>query len=159
MAAGQILVWASLYYVFPALLLKWERSLDWSKADLTAAITLAVFMSAFASPYVGRLIDNGKGPELMAGSTLLGGICLFGVSLITEQWQFYLGWGLIGLALAGSLYEPCFALVTRCRGAQAKPAIILITLILVLPAPSGPISPNSSPDCTCRSTFFSYLIL
>lgn len=129
MAAGQILVWASLYYVFPALLLKWEQSLGWSKADLTAAITLAVFMSAFASPYVGRLIDNGKGPELMAGSTLLGGLCLFGVSLITEQWQFYLGWGLIGLALAGSLYEPCFALVTRCRGAQAKPAIILITLI------------------------------
>lgn len=129
MAAGQILVWAGLYYVFPALLLKWEQSLGWSKADLTAAITLAVFVSAFASPYVGRLIDNGKGPELMAGSNLLGGICLFTVSLITEQWQFYLAWGLIGLALAGSLYEPCFALVTRCRGAQAKQAIILITLI------------------------------
>ncbi len=129
MAAGQILVWASLYYVFPALLLKWEQSLGWSKAELTAAITLAVFMSAFASPFAGRLIDNGKGPELMAGSTCLGGICLFGVSLVTQQWQFYLAWGLIGLALAGSLYEPCFALVTRCRGARAKQAIILITLI------------------------------
>ncbi|MGI9318452.1 MAG: MFS transporter [bacterium] len=129
MALGQILVWAGLYYVFPALLLKWEQSLGWSKTDLTAAITLAVFMSAFASPIVGKMIDSGKGPQLMTGSACLGGMCLFGVSMITELWQFYLGWGLIGIALAGCLYEPCFALVTRCRGAKAKQSIILITLI------------------------------
>lgn len=129
MAMGQILVWAGLFYVFPALLLKWEHSLGWSRADLTAAITLAVFASAFTSPFVGRLIDKGKGPQLMAGSACLGGISLFGVSLITELWQFYLAWGLIGITLAGCLYEPCFALVTRARGARAKQAIILITLI------------------------------
>ena len=129
LALGQILVWAGLYYVFPALLLQWEQSLKWSKAELTAAITLAVFMSAFTSPYAGRLIDVGKGPILMAASSCLGGVCLLGVSIITSPWQFYLAWALIGVALAGCLYEPCFALVTRCRGARAKQAIILITLI------------------------------
>ena len=129
LALGQILVWAGLYYVFPALLLQWEQSLKWSKAELTGAITLAVFMSAVTSPYAGRMIDAGKGPALMTGSSCLGGVCLFAVSLITVQWQFYLAWALIGVTLAGCLYEPCFALVTKCRGARAKQAIILITLI------------------------------
>jgi predicted MFS family arabinose efflux permease len=34
----------------------------------------------------------------------------------------------MGIAIAGCLYEPCFALVTRSRGVNAKQAIILITL-------------------------------
>ena len=46
LAIGQTLVWAGLYYVFPALLVRWEESLGWSRADLTAAITLAIFVSA-----------------------------------------------------------------------------------------------------------------
>jgi len=40
LAIAQMLIWACIYYSFPALLLHWERSLGWSRADLTAAITL-----------------------------------------------------------------------------------------------------------------------
>ena len=61
LAVGQTLVWAGLYYLFPALLLRWEQSLGWSKADLTAAITLAIFVSALAAPLAGRLIDASAG--------------------------------------------------------------------------------------------------
>jgi len=129
LALGQIITWAGLYYVFPASLVRWEQSLGWSKADLTGAITLAIFTSAFASPLAGRFIDRGKGPLLMASSALLGGITLAMVSMVTLLWQFYLAWALIGVCLAGCLYEPCFAIVTRARGAKAKQAIILITLI------------------------------
>ena len=52
MAIGQIITWAGLYYVFPALLLRWEQDLGWSKAELTAAITLAVFVSALTAPSI-----------------------------------------------------------------------------------------------------------
>ena len=129
LALGQTLVWAGLYYVFPALLLRWEQSLGWSKADLTAAITLAIFISAFAAPLAGRLIDAGKGALMMAGSTLLGGFCLIALSFVTELREFYLIWSLIGVMMAGCLYEPCFALITHARGDNAKQAIILVTLI------------------------------
>ena len=37
LAIGQTLAWALIYYVFPALLLRWEQELGWSKADLTMA--------------------------------------------------------------------------------------------------------------------------
>ena len=48
LAIAQTLIWACIYYSFPALLLHWETSLGWSRADLTGAITLAIFMSAVA---------------------------------------------------------------------------------------------------------------
>lgn len=129
LAIGQTFIWAGIYYIFPALLLRWEQALGWSKADLTAAIALAVLISASASPFTGRIIDIGRGPVLMAGSAILGGIGLLLLSLVTELWQFYSVWALIGLAMSGCLYEPCFALVTRARGKDAKPSIIFITLV------------------------------
>ncbi len=129
LALGETLAWASIYYIFPALLLRWEQELGWSKADLTAAIMLAVLTSALASPLTGRIIDMGRGGLLVAGSALLGGFGLLLLSMVDALWQFYAVWLLIGLAMAGCLYEPCFALVTRARGKDAKPAIILITLV------------------------------
>jgi len=129
LAIGQTLVWAGLYYVFPALLVRWEQSFGWSRADLTAAITLAIFVSAFVAPFAGRLIDRGKGALMMVGSTLLGAICLLTLSFITELRDFYLVWSLIGVVMAGCLYEPCFALITHARGVYARQAIILVTLV------------------------------
>ncbi|TNF89259.1 MAG: MFS transporter, partial [Gammaproteobacteria bacterium] len=129
LAIAQLLIWACIYYSFPALLLHWEKSLGWSRADLTAAITLAVFISAFFSPVYGRLIDAGKGPMMMAGASVLGGVCMLLLALIEQLWQFYLLWAVIGMCMAGSMYEPCFALITRARGVDAKRAIILVTLI------------------------------
>lgn len=129
LAIGQTLAWATIYYIFPALLLRWEQALGWSKADLTAAITMAVLVSALSSPLTGRIIDKGHGALLIGGSALAGGIGLLFLSIVNELWQFYAVWLILGLAMAGCLYEPCFALVTRARGKNAKSAIILITLV------------------------------
>ncbi len=128
LAIAQTLIWACLYYSFPALLLQWEQALGWSRAELTAAITLSLFISAFSAPLGGRLIDAGKGPLMMTLSSLLGGICLMLLALVDQLWQFYLLWGLIGMCMSGSLYEPCFALITRARGVAARQAIIFVTL-------------------------------
>ncbi len=129
LAIAQTLVWAGFYYLFPAMLLRWEQSLGWSKVDLTTAITLAIFVSAIAAPLAGRLIDAGKGALMMAASTLLGGLCLVWLSLVTHKVEFYIIWALLGIIMAGCLYEPCFALLTRAKGSQAKQSIILVTLV------------------------------
>ncbi len=129
LALAQIITWAGLYYVFPALLLRWEQDLGWSKIDITGAITLAIFISAISSPFSGRLIDAGKGPLVMVACITIGSISLFCLSWITRLPHFYLAWAVIGMCFAGSLYDPCFALITRGRGNNAKKAIILVTLI------------------------------
>lgn len=129
LAIAQTLIWACIFYSFPALLLHWEASLGWSRADLTGAVTLAIFMSAFCSPLYGRLIDAGRGAQMMTAASVLGGLCMMGLSLVDALWQFYALWAVLGVCMAGSLYEPCFALITRARGADAKRSIIFVTLV------------------------------
>ena len=129
LALGQTFAWASIYYTFPALLLRWEQGLGWSKADLTAAITVAVLISALCSPITGRIIDKGRGSTLMVACALVSGMCLLMLSMVSALWQFYVIWAVIGATMSGCLYEPCFAIVTRARGKDAKRAIIFITLL------------------------------
>ncbi len=129
LAIGQTLAWASIYYIFPALLLRWEQELGWSKADLTMAITIAILVSALAAPAAGSIIDRGHGSTMVGVSALIGGFSLFLLSFVNQQWQFHTVWIFMGISIAGCLYEPCFALVTRSRGVNAKKAIILITLV------------------------------
>ena len=128
-ATAVTLNWASIYYIFPALLPQWEGDLGWSRAFLSSAFTGALLISAAAAPLVGLIVDRGHGRTLMVGSALLGGLCLVGMTLIEERWQFSACWLLLGLAQAGALYEPCFAVLTRRFGTDAKRPITLVTLV------------------------------
>ena len=129
LAVGQTLIWATIYYIFPAMLLHWEAELGWSRSELTLAITLAVLASAIAAPIAGRIIDRGLGAVQMGVTACLGGIAVAGMSLIGALWQFYALWIFIGIMQAGCLYEPCFALVTRAREEGARRGITAITLV------------------------------
>ena len=40
LAVGQTIGYASLYYIFAALVLAWERDTGWSRAEITLAMTL-----------------------------------------------------------------------------------------------------------------------
>jgi len=118
-----------MFYSFPAMLLEWERDLDWSKTELSGAFTLALVVSAVLAPVVGRLIDHGLARYVFTGCALLGAAMLVLLSMVTVPWQFYLVWAGLGVAMAGTLYEACFTVVTRALGADAKRAITLITLL------------------------------
>jgi len=129
LALAETLVWAACYYSFPALLLHWEADFGWSRTQLTGAMTSSLIVSACLAPVVGRAIDAGRGQLVFSGSAFLGGSALIGLSLVETWWQFYAVWIVIGTAMSGCLYEPCFAIVTRCGGKHAKRAITHITLI------------------------------
>ena len=129
LAIAQIFMWAAMYYLFPALLLVWEREWGWSKAELSGAFTLALVVSAVLAPGVGRMIDRGFGSRIFTGSAVLGTLMLVLLSKVSELWQFYAVWIAIGAAMAGGLYVARFAILTRTMGSGAKQAITLVTLI------------------------------
>ena len=129
MAAAQIIMWAAMYYLFPALLLVWERDFGWSKTELSGAFTLALVVSAVLAPVVGRNIDRGYGSRILTGSAILGALLLALLSRVTTLWQFYAVWIALGAAMSGGLYEACFAVLIRVMGARAKQAITLVTLV------------------------------
>ena len=128
LAIGETLVWAGTFYIFPALLLRWEEHHGWSRTEITLAFLLASVATALASPISGRLIDRGFGAWLMLFSAVVAGFAIAALGLITQLVHFYLLWIVIGITLSGCLYEPCFALVTRAFGKDAKKSITAITL-------------------------------
>jgi len=129
LAVAQTLLWAGAFYLFPSLLRTWESELGWTKTELAGAFTLALLLSALLAPLVGRQIDYGRSRVLFPVATLTAAILLGLLSTVQALWQFYLVWAVLGVVMAGSLYEPCFAIITRHLGGRARQAITLVTLL------------------------------
>jgi len=129
LAIAQTLVWAALYYSFPALLPEWESDLGWSKTELSGAFTLSLVVTALLAPMAGRLIDRGAARLIHPGGALAGAILLVLLARVTELWQFYAVWLGLGVAMSVSLYEACFAIITITVGARARSAITTVTLV------------------------------
>ncbi|MEE9315244.1 MAG: MFS transporter [Rhizobiaceae bacterium] len=129
LALGQTIIWAASFYLLPALLPALEAGTDWSKAHITGALTVALLVSATAAPFVGRGIDLGFGRTIMVTSMACTGLLLLVFSFADNLWLLYGCWFGIGLCMAGMLYEPCFAIVTRHYGADARRVITHITLV------------------------------
>ena len=122
-------MWATVYYSFPALLLEWERDLGWSKTELSGAFTLALSMSALLAPLIGHVIDRGYGRLVFTSCAILGAVSLALLSGVTTLWQFYVVWLALGVAMAGTLYEACFAILIQAMGSRRKQAVIIVTLV------------------------------
>ena len=129
LAIAETIVWAAMYYAFPALLPAWERDLGWSKAELSFAFTLSLVVSASLVPVAGRLIDRGLARAIFAGGTVLGAVLLALLSTVTEFWQFLCIWIGLGVAMSGTLYEACFAVLVRSTGDRARRAITIVSVI------------------------------
>ena len=129
LAVAETIIWACIFYAFPALLLEWENSTTWSKTGISGAFSAALLSSAVMAPVAGRMIDRGLAKVLFTGSTLAAGLLLLVLSQVQTLWQFYLVWVGIGVCMAGCLYEPCFAVLTRALGSSARRGITTLTLI------------------------------
>ncbi len=126
---GETVIWACIFYVFAAFLLTWEQQLGWAKTDLTLGLTVAILAAALTSPIAGRVIDAGYGRYALGGGAMVGAIALAALSQVQSETTYLLIWLVIGAAQGFCLYEPCFSVVTRARGAAARPAITRITLV------------------------------
>ena len=129
LAVAETIVWAAMYYGFPALLPTWERELGWSKTELSFAFTLSLLVSASLVPVAGRLIDRGHARAIFAGGTVLGAVLLALLSAVTEFWQFLCIWIGLGVAMSGTLYEACFAVLVRSTGDRARRAITIVSIV------------------------------
>jgi hypothetical protein len=72
------------------------------------------------------MVDQGHSRLVFQGSAALGRDMLIALSQITDLWQFYMAWASIGIAMAGSLYYTCFAILTNSVRTQNKQAITLV---------------------------------
>jgi len=113
LALGQVLVWAALYYGFSSFVLPMRDDLRWSEATLMGAFSVGLAAWGGASYAVGAAIDRGHGRAVLAGGAVLGAIGLFAWSAVREPWMFYAVWIVLGAAMAMTLYDPAFTVLTK----------------------------------------------
>jgi MFS family permease len=129
LAVAQVVSWGSLYYAFSLFVVPMQESLGWSRPLLNGALSLGLLATGAVAFPVGAWIDRHGGRTVMTLGSLLGGLLLLAWARVEVPWAFYLIWALIGVSLAGVLYEPAFAVLTATFGADARRAITALTLV------------------------------
>ena len=127
LAIAETIVWAGLFYLFPASLLKWNNHFGWELSEISLALTISLIISSLTGIASGKLVDAGAGKHLLSFSALLGGLALVFLITIESIWAFYAIWAVVGIAMGGCSYDPCFAVITQKYGTLAKAPIVMVT--------------------------------
>jgi MFS family permease len=125
----QIVSWGVLYYAFAALQSSITADTGWSSVAVTGAFSLAQFVSGGLGIWVGRHIDDVGPRKVMTAASLIAIPGVATVAAAPNLAVFYLGWVLVGFAMAGTLYPPAFAALTRWGGSRRVRALTTLTLV------------------------------
>ena len=125
----QIVSWGCLYYAFAALQSSITADTGWSSVAVTGAFSIGQFIAGGVGIWVGRHIDDFGPRKVMTAASLVAIPGVATVALAQDLLVFYLGWVLVGVAMAGTLYPPAFAALTRWGGAGRVRALTTLTLV------------------------------
>jgi MFS family permease len=129
LSLAQLVTWGSVFYTFALLLAPVERELGLTRAQSSLAFSLALLAEGVCAYPVGRWIDRGHERAVMTGGSLLVAIALAAHAFIGSVAGFYAVWLVLGAALAATLYNPVFAVVTRRFPNDFRRAIITMTFL------------------------------
>ena len=129
LGSAQTLAWASSYYLPAILGAAMARDLGVGVATVFAAFSVALVVSAILGPRAGRAIDAWGGRPVLAVSNVVFALGLGLLALAQGGTMLFIGWAVVGVAMAGGLYEAAFASLVRIYRSDARSAITGITLI------------------------------
>lgn len=129
LSVGQLVSWGSLFYLFGVLMEPVEQALGLTRAQSSLAFSLALLAEGLAAWPVGRWIDRGHERAVMTGGSLLAAAGLGLLGLAQGPAGYCAAWVVIGLALAATLYNPAFSIVTRRFPTDFRRAIITLTFL------------------------------
>lgn len=129
LSLAQLISWGTAFYTFALLLEPVERELGLTRAQASAAFSLALLAEGLLAYPVGRWIDAGHERAVMTAGSLLVAAALAAHGAIGGIAGFYAVWTLLGAGMAATLYTPVFAVVTRRFPLDFRRAIITLTFL------------------------------
>jgi MFS family permease len=129
LCATEITSWGVLYYAFPVLAAGITADTGWSISTVTAAFSLGLVVSALAGIPAGRWLDRYGPRRVMTTGSVLAVPAVLGIATAPNLPLFFAAWVLAGLAMAGVLYQPAFAALTRWWGPRRVTALTAVTLL------------------------------
>jgi MFS family permease len=128
LSVTMIITWGTLFYGITLIGPRIMAETGWSKTLIYGAFSLAILASGLIAPRVGGWIDRHGGRGLMALGAVIGGLGYALLAIAQTPVMLYLAYGVIGIGMAGSLYDPAFASLARIAGPKARTAITMLTL-------------------------------
>ena len=101
------------FYSFSLFVTPLERDLGWGRGDVMAGFTVFFLTTGLVAPQVGRLVDKHGARVVMSLGAIVAGAGFVVLCSMTELWQFYLGYAIVGLGMAGTGQIPTSAVVSN----------------------------------------------
>ncbi|MFI6499881.1 MFS transporter [Nonomuraea typhae] len=120
LAVTQTIGYGVLYYAFSVFLTPMARDLHAPHAQIAAALTLSILITALCAPAAGRWLDARGGRGLMSTGSILATTAVLAWSQVETLAQLYAAFAAIGVACAMVLYEAAFAVIIAWYGTDEK---------------------------------------
>lgn len=121
--------YGTLYYSFAILSNEIQDEFGWSKSFIFGIFSLGILIGGFIAPSVGKLLDKHGARGIMSLGSLLAFFGLFGVSQITNEFQYIISIIFLEIISTLVLYEAAFVALAQTKGDNARTSITQITLI------------------------------
>lgn len=129
LAVAQLVSWGSVYYAFSLFVVPMEHAMGWGRTATNGALSVGLLISGLAAYPVGTWIDRGYGRYVMVCGTVLAAAMLTLWSQAHSLATLFAAWAGLGVAMAATLYDPVFAVMTRDFPGTYRTKITLITLV------------------------------
>jgi MFS family permease len=121
--------WGIVFYSYPVLAAAISADTGWSRPGTAAAFSLALVLSGLVGIPVGRRLDRVGPRGVMTLGSVLAVVAVLLIAWAPSLVWFTVAWALAGIAMAGILYAPAFAALTRWFGARRVAALTTLTLM------------------------------
>jgi MFS family permease len=105
-----------------------EAALGWSRTEINGALTAGLLAAGLAAIPAGRWVDRRGGRGLITLASFAGAGLLLAWASAERLWLFYAVWIAIGVAQAGALAEPAYAVVVA-NARDPRRAITAMTFV------------------------------
>jgi len=101
------------FYAFSLFVTPLQQQLGWGRGDVMLGFTIFFLTSGFVSPQTGRLVDRYGARVVMSVGATVAGIGFLVLFSMSALWQYYLGYAIVGLGMAGTGQIPTSAVVSH----------------------------------------------
>lgn len=129
LSVTEVISWGTLYYTPTVLASHIEAGTGWGLPLVLGGYSAGILASGLAAPFVGRWIDAAGGRRVMAAGSALAVVALLLMAWSTSVAGYYAAWGVMGLAMAATLYEAAFATLNQHFPVHYRRALTALTLL------------------------------
>ncbi|MFC1976847.1 MFS transporter, partial [Chloroflexota bacterium] len=104
---------AAGYYAFSLFVRPLEAAFGWGRGKIMLGWTVRYLAVGLFSPFIGRLVDRHGARKVIAVGSIIAGLGFVFLSQISHILYFYIGWIIIGMAMAATGLVPATAVVSN----------------------------------------------